>query len=178
MRKLALMMLAAAMATALPTQSPAQQPVSVDEIVEKLAPKPGTRSFRRGITVEGDEAANEEAPSINLYVTFAYDSDALETDALLTLDNLARALSNPVLVGHSFKIAGHTDARGSEEYNQSLSERRAAAVRDYLIRQHGIPAERLAAMGYGKSMLLDPTRPEDQINRRVQVINSVSASGS
>jgi outer membrane protein OmpA-like peptidoglycan-associated protein len=49
-------------------------------------------------------------------------------------------------------------------------------VRSYLIAQFGIAAERLAAKGYGKSQLLDPDRPEDGVNRRVQVINNGAAS--
>ena len=56
-------------------------------------------------------------------------------------------------------INGHTDAVGTDEYNQKLSERRAEAARDYLISQHGIEPNRLVAKGYGKSQLLLPTEP-------------------
>jgi hypothetical protein len=57
-----------------------------------------------------------------------------------------------------------------------LSEQRAAAVRNYLIAQFGIAADRLSAKGYGKSQPLDPEHPEDGVNRRVQVINANAAS--
>jgi outer membrane protein OmpA-like peptidoglycan-associated protein len=65
-------------------------------------------------------------------------------------------------------IEGHTDATGSDDYNLSLSQRRAASVKQYLISVHGIDAARLEAVGLGKTRPLyaaDPFAPE---NRRVQ----------
>jgi outer membrane protein OmpA-like peptidoglycan-associated protein len=59
----------------------------------------------------------------------------------------------------------------SHDFRQKLSERRAIAVRDYLIFQYDVQPDRVEAVGFGKSQLVDPTRPEDGINRRVQVIN-------
>jgi outer membrane protein OmpA-like peptidoglycan-associated protein len=152
--------------------------VSQEDIVCKLDPKcakPLTRSLTRGVTSSG-EATEQGPPSVNLYVNFAYDSADLTADARITLDRLGAALRDPRLQGFAFMIAGHTDAKGSAEYNQKLSERRAEAVRRYLISQYRFAPERLSAAGYGKSQLLDPARPEDGVNRRVQVIN-ITASG-
>lgn len=69
-----------------------------------------------------------------------------------------------------FHIAGHTDSVGSESSNQLLSERRANAVRDYLV-ANGINADRLTAKGYGESNPIDSnkTRSGRQNNRRVEV---------
>jgi outer membrane protein OmpA-like peptidoglycan-associated protein len=106
-----------------------------------------------------------------LHIPFEYNSDKLTPDAILILRRLGAALKNPRLASYRFKLAGHTDARGSVEYNQKLSERRAAAVRDYLIFQYDVESQRIEAVGLGKSQLADPSRPEDGINRRVQVIN-------
>lgn len=160
---------------ALPAQA---SEVSTDDIVCRLDPKcakPLSRSMPRGVTSSGGAAA--EAPlSVNLYVNFAFDSAELTSDARITLDQLGAALRDPRLAGFAFTIAGHTDARGGAEYNQRLSERRAEAVRRYLVARHGIAPTRLSAVGHGKSLLLDPARPEDGVNRRVQVIN-VTASG-
>lgn len=147
----------------------AQQAVTSEDIVNALRPKPGVRSFRRGITVE-EGAQQDGPPSIDLYVTFQYDSDALETDATIILDDLARALANPVLSGHRFTVAGHTDAKGDESYNQDLSERRAESVKRYLTQRASVDPARLQTKGYGESNLLDPSRPEDGVNRRVQII--------
>lgn len=68
------------------------------------------------------------------------------------------------------EIQGHTDSRGSDAYNQALSEKRARSVRDYLIKA-GINADRLTAKGYGESKPAAPnTSPENMAkNRRVQL---------
>ncbi len=69
-------------------------------------------------------------------------------------------------------IAGHTDNIGEEDYNKQLSQRRAASVRQYLIENFDIQADRLAARGYGQSRPIAPnTTPEGrQQNRRVEII--------
>jgi outer membrane protein OmpA-like peptidoglycan-associated protein len=87
------------------------------------------------------------------------------------LKRLGAALKDPRLKGYRFKIAGHTDAKGSAEYNQKLSERRVASVRNYLVFQYDLEISRIEVEGFGKTQLLDPSQPEDGINRRVQVIN-------
>jgi outer membrane protein OmpA-like peptidoglycan-associated protein len=151
-----------------------QDTKSADEIVKALTPKPMTRGFQRGVTVEGG-MENAGPPSVDLYVTFPYDSAELDTDAVFTLENLGKALTTPALSSYHFRIAGHTDAKGTDEYNLALSERRARSVRGFLIEKYGVDASRLEAVGYGESQLLDPTRPEDGVNRRVQVINTTEA---
>jgi len=68
----------------------------------------------------------------------------------------------------SVMIQGHTDAVGSDFYNEELSQRRALAVKRYLVATHGIDPSRLRTMGVGKYEPLpgrDPFAPE---NRRVQ----------
>jgi outer membrane protein OmpA-like peptidoglycan-associated protein len=82
---------------------------------------------------------------------------------------LAKALQDPRLAKMSFQIIGHTDARGTDEYNLDLSRRRAEAVRARLIEHHGVDAAKLKAEGRGKRELKDPSRPEHEVNRRVQI---------
>jgi len=142
------------------------------DILCALDPKctrPLTRDVR-GVTVTPGPAG-EDPLSVNLYVNFAFDSADLTSDARITLDRLGYALVDDRLKPFSFMIEGHTDAKGSDDYNQKLSERRANAVRDYLTAQFGIEPGRLQARGFGKMRLLDPERPEDGVNRRVQVLN-------
>ena len=109
------------------------------------------------------------APSINIKVYFEFDSAILRPETKGTLDDLASALNSDALKGYRFEIAGHTDAIGSNEYNQSLSEQRARAVLDYLVTEFGIDASRLETVGFGEEHLLDQANPESDINRRVQV---------
>ena len=143
----------------------AQEP-STEDVVKALTPTKKLRS-PRGLTIQGED----KPPSIDLHIPFEYNSDKLTTEAMLTLKRLGAALKDPRLSGYRFKIAGHTDAKGSAEHNQKLSERRAAAVRNYLEFQYDIEPDRIETVGFGKTQLLDLSKPEDGINRRVQVIN-------
>jgi outer membrane protein OmpA-like peptidoglycan-associated protein len=78
----------------------------------------------------------------------------------------------PTLKGRTFILAGFTDAKGSQTYNQGLSERRADAVSQLLSKEYGIEAGNLVTVGYGLSHLKDPANPFAAENRRVQVINA------
>lgn len=154
----------------------AQDVPGAEDIVKKLEPQPRSRSLKpRGVKVE--EGPNTDAPpSVNLYINFEFNSDKLGTDAQIVLRNLGQALKDPRLAKYRFLIAGHTDAVGDAAYNQTLSERRAKAVQDYLVFHYGIDAERLKAVGYGKTRLLDTANPNSGVNRRVQVVNEGEGS--
>ena len=74
--------------------------------------------------------------------------------------------------GDTLILAGHTDAKGSDIYNQGLSERRAEAVKRFLSKKYGIDASNLVTVGYGKTQLKNPAGPFANENRRLQVINA------
>jgi len=112
-----------------------------------------------------------DKPSIDLTINFDYNSADINRRALPVITELGKALSNPELKGYVFLVAGHTDGKGGDEYNQSLSERRAESIKQYLISKHGIRAENLVSVGYGKSQLKTPENPFADENRRVQVVN-------
>ncbi|UFN47567.1 OmpA family protein [Roseomonas sp. OT10] len=111
--------------------------------------------------------------AVSITVRFATGSSTLTPAAERELAPLGRALSSAELAPYRFRIEGHTDTVGTAEENQLLSERRAAAVREYLVRQFRVAPDRLEAVGLGESQLLVPTG--DQVpearNRRVQVLN-------
>ncbi len=67
-------------------------------------------------------------------------------------------------------VEGHTDSVGTDAYNQRLSERRANAVRDVLVNQHGLDSSRIEAVGYGESRPVADNATEEgrAINRRVE----------
>ena len=109
--------------------------------------------------------------SFDRTVNFAFDSAELTMDARKELDEVAKCLTDPSTINLDIVINGHTDAVGSVEYNQRLSEQRAEAARQYLTTQHGIAPNRLAAKGYGKSQLLLPSDPTNGVNRRVSFLN-------
>jgi outer membrane protein OmpA-like peptidoglycan-associated protein len=169
-------LLAMWLAAALPAPFAAAVELKTEDIICALNPKctpSPSRGWSRGVTKSGGKTV--ETYSIDLYVNFAYNSAELTSDARITLDRLGSALSDGRLQGFTFLIAGHTDAKGGAEYNQRLSERRAATVRTYLVEQYGVAPSNLSAKGFGKSQLLDPDRPEDGVNRRVQVVNTTAS---
>jgi outer membrane protein OmpA-like peptidoglycan-associated protein len=152
--------------------SPVQaQNLSTEEIIEMLRPPANSRSLgkTRGIAIENGVVNEKTSPTINLYVNFAYKSAELEQDARILLDRVAAALKDDRLLEWEFLIGGHTDAVGSDAYNLDLSERRALAVKRYLIEVHSISDQRLVEKGFGEKRLLDKDQPEDGVNRRVQI---------
>src|SRR6266852_557812 len=111
----------------------AEEP-TVDEMVCALNPqckKPFVDRRLRGVT-----ATVHRLGSFDRTVNFAFDSAELTMDAHKELDEVAKCLTDPSTINLDIVINGHTDAVGSVEYNQTLSERRAEAVRQYLITQH------------------------------------------
>ena len=98
-------------------------------------------------------------------VLFGYDSSELDDDDRSVLDNQAEFLNqNPSL---KVTIEGHCDERGTREYNLALGEKRASAVKDYLI-SVGINSERVSVVSYGKErpQVLGSNKAAWSMNRR------------
>jgi OOP family OmpA-OmpF porin len=101
-------------------------------------------------------------------VNFDFDKADIRPDAAVILDEAASILNaNP---GKSVRVEGHTDSVGADAYNQSLSERRAASVRDYLAGQ-GVDPGRLSTAGFGESSPIASNDTADgrALNRRVEL---------
>ncbi len=113
----------------------------------------------------------QDKPKIDLEINFDYNSADISAKSMPSVQALGRALTNAELKGSTFVVAGHTDAAGGEEYNQNLSERRADAIKKYLVDKYGINGSDLVTVGYGKSKLKDASQPMAEANRRVQVVN-------
>jgi len=166
-----------------PTKKPLTRGLSVGGAAEPAAAaNPAESKFVssvRGRTTRSLSASEREEiaaivkdkPKIDLEITFDYNSADISAKSIPSVQALGRALSNAELKGSTFVVAGHTDAAGGEEYNQSLSERRADAIKKYLIDKYGIAGSDLVTVGYGKSKLKDPSQPLAEANRRVQVVN-------
>jgi len=129
-----------------------------------------TRSLTNTEREEIAEAAKDK-PNIDLTITFDYNSAEISAKSMSEVQKLGRALTNPDLKGSTFLLAGHTDAAGSDNYNQDLSERRADSIKRYLMDNFHIASTDLVTVGYGKSKLKDPSQPLAEVNRRVQVVN-------
>jgi outer membrane protein OmpA-like peptidoglycan-associated protein len=124
------------------------------------------RTAGTGIDVvrEGDELLLRMPSGI----TFATDQSAVQPQFRPTLDQVAQTLVEyPKTM---IDVVGHTDSTGSEAYNQTLSERRARSVADYLA-SHGVAPVRMATTGYGK---MRPIASNETVegraeNRRVEI---------
>lgn len=104
-------------------------------------------------------------------IEFEYDSTAIVPNSYRTLGAIADALHHPLLARYSFLVVGHTDATGGADYNLKLSLARAQAIRDALVTTFTVAPRRLAAVGVGEELPLDPGNPDAAINRRVQLVN-------
>jgi outer membrane protein OmpA-like peptidoglycan-associated protein len=128
-----------------------------EEIKDQI---PGAKVERidEGIKVEFNEK-----------ILFAFSKSDLSDSAKMNLDKLATALTN--YPNTNIEIQGHTDSRGTEEYNMGLSLRRANAVRDYLVSK-GIDGSRMTVKGYGESApAYTNDTPEGMAqNRRVEFL--------
>jgi outer membrane protein OmpA-like peptidoglycan-associated protein len=174
----------------------AQEDVSTQDIIDTLAPGAITKGIALDAPALSDEdqafiddlstgtkqitvverkkinavVASANLPTIDLHVFFDFDSAGISENAAIDLAKLGEALTSDRLKGQKFLLAGHTDAKGPDAYNQSLSEQRANAVRAFLVENYGLGAQQLIAAGYGEENLATPDTPEAAENRRVQIV--------
>jgi outer membrane protein OmpA-like peptidoglycan-associated protein len=170
----------------------AQEDMSAEEIQKKLKPKNLTRGLKP--TAKSDSKAEldsilsrsigvverkkiiaitEEAelPRLDFSITFGFDSAEIDRGSYRILDTLAEALKSDDLGNYRFLVNGHTDSKGSDDYNLELSQRRANSVVQYLVSQHEVDPGRLKAIGFGETTLKDVNDGEAASNRRVEIIN-------
>jgi outer membrane protein OmpA-like peptidoglycan-associated protein len=116
------------------------------------------------VTREGDNLVL----NIPSGITFAYDSADVQPQFKRTLDQVAETLAqyNQTYID----VYGHTDSTGSDAYNQTLSERRATSVADYLAGR-GVQPARIGTRGFGETQPIasNDTDPGRAANRRVEV---------
>ena len=126
-----------------------------------------TRSIKTRSIRLLDAPPAETPTALALPIRFAFDSARVLPESMPALEAVASGIK---LAGPAARILieGHTDAAGSDTYNATLSEKRALAVKTYLVLQHGIPADHLRTVGLGKSALIAPEKPLAAENRRVQ----------
>jgi outer membrane protein OmpA-like peptidoglycan-associated protein len=132
------------------------------------------RQKRGGLNLqERDELyeATRPLPQIALEINFAFDSADIMPDAIPRLQALGQVLSQPNLRSSNIVISGHTDRKGTVEYNQRLSERRADAVVEFLVSKFPVSRENLTAVGYGFAKLKNMADPFSGENRRVEIVN-------
>ena len=116
-------------------------------------------------------------PTVRLPIFFEFNSTKLKPEAEQLLDKVGAALASDDLAEFRFSVEGHTDSVGSNGYNSSLSEQRAAAVKSYLLAR-GVPESRLGTVGHGEGQPVADNQSDEgrQRNRRVELINLGSST--
>jgi outer membrane protein OmpA-like peptidoglycan-associated protein len=175
MRTLLQLSFLSALACAAPSLASAQAQFSAEDVVRHFRNQGGSRAIcigtdeecrKKAVAPNASAAAAAAAPGFDLLINFEYDSDDLTTTAKENLDEFAKAVKSPAFAASRFVVEGHTDGKGSQEYNLELSRRRAKAVARYL-QEKGVDRKQLVARGVGMSKPRAPD-PLDPSNRRVE----------
>ncbi|ERL54450.1 peptidoglycan-associated lipoprotein Pal [Psychrobacter aquaticus] len=137
-------------------------------VVAPLGIPGGQVGYTGAVIVDNSNAVISGAENLQAVVYFAFDSSAITTQAANVLNQHASLLSSNPAAG--VVIAGHTDERGSREYNIALGERRAQAARDYLAAQ-GVAVNNIRVISYGEERPAVAGNTEDAYaqNRRAEL---------
>ena len=157
----------------LPTLGNAPAPPPGSEVTPASAGSvPPPHEIRHRPTPPAASRPPAAPPSVTLRtITFEFGSAQLRPESIETLRNLGNAL-NQDQDKKAFLIEGHTDKSGSRVYNDELSKRRADAVKDYLVKDMGVSADKLQTVGKGFSEPANQRQPYAGENRRVVVVNT------
>ncbi|GAK49924.1 hypothetical protein U14_01148 [Candidatus Moduliflexus flocculans] len=132
--------------------------------------KKSTRSIKGISRVVNDENAEKTAPlKVGALILFDTNSDVIKDESFNLLREYGKAFTGD-LKDAIFIVAGHTDGDGTEEYNLMLSQKRAEAVKQFLIKEFKIDEKRLIVKPFGESEPLESNdTPEGKAkNRRVE----------
>ncbi len=153
--------------------APAPKPVAVapkdsdgDGVIDPNDKCPGTPA---GVKVNAEGCPEVGATLMSLQgVNFDTDSAKLKAESTTILDQAVEVLNQQAV---SVRIEGNADSRGSDAYNQTLSEKRAKSVMDYLVSK-GVDAARLTSAGYGESkpVVANDSAANMAKNRRVDLV--------
>jgi OOP family OmpA-OmpF porin len=132
---------------------------------------PGTTDASREVDQNGCYVQRTVMVSDDMEATFLFDFDSAEVKE--EHKALAREIARFVRGGQRTKVrlTGHTDSTGTGAYNQALSERRSARIKDLLVEAAGIPANQISTQGFGsvRPAANNATRESRRLNRRVEV---------
>ncbi len=134
---------------------------------EQAAQEAAEREAAQQAEAEAQRGLETAAASVGTVFYFAFDSSSLTDEARAQVDaHIAALLGN----SDSVRLQGHTDERGTREYNLALGERRANSVRDYMV-ANGVPSYRIETISYGEENPVAYGSGESnwQQNRRVEL---------
>jgi len=142
--------------------------VGEDTFAFRLIPGDGYFPVSVGVS-QAIEARPARPNPASTLVYFEFGRADLTPAARDALEGLRSVLADARFSAWKVDVAGHTDVSGGEGLNHRLSERRALAVREYLVTRIGVDPARITVAGYGKSVLLDRENPLSGVNRRAHL---------
>ncbi|MDW9606726.1 OmpA family protein [Sinorhizobium meliloti] len=172
-----------------------QEVLSTDEIVKGLTSSEVVgKGISQGLSYDQEQAIDEAAalgksitvekrrlvaeairdaalPAVDFQIAFDFDSADIRPDSQGILSKLAQAMMKPELEKARFLVNGHTDAKGTEQYNLDLSVDRAESVVAFLVTELHIDPGRLVPIGFGETELKNRDDGAAAVNRRVEVVN-------
>lgn len=144
--------------------------VNLSVIDHELAKKAKETAAKDNVAAGKPADTAQALPSIDIEILFDYDSAEVRPDQYAKLIELAGVLKGEKFRDYRFALLGHTDAKGSPEYNENLSGRRARAVSNFIQASAGLPSGQMIATGLGARKLKDHSDPFGPQNRRVQIV--------
>jgi OOP family OmpA-OmpF porin len=107
---------------------------------------------------------------MNLELNFDFDKSSIRPDDEAKLQQAVDFVKK--YPGSKVRIEGHADSIGTEEYNQAISERRAEAVKSYLLKEGACEQANVSAVGYGETKPIESNKTKEgrAKNRRVEVL--------
>jgi OOP family OmpA-OmpF porin len=135
-------------------------------LYEDKPPAPAPKAAPAPAPAPAPVVVAKEVITFNLL--FDFDKAEIKDEMIPSLEQVKMIIDEDPKT--NFVLSGHTDSTGAEDYNQGLSERRAAAVKGWLV-DHGVPAARLQTVGYGEGRAKydNATREGRKLNRRVEM---------
>lgn len=140
------------------------------EVQPSVAAAPAATGGDDTVPAARPTASADPLPSIDIEILFDSGSDDIRPQEFRRLVELSYMLAGARFDDYRFLFLGHTDAKGSDDFNMTLSSRRAESVAAAVRGISGFGPERVFASGLGETRLKDPTQPEGGINRRVQLL--------
>lgn len=136
-----------------------------------LVGSPAPREFKKARAIV--EELQKPQSRVDLTVNFEFDSDKILAEGHKQVYEIAQALKSSELDGKAIRVEGHTDSKGTDEYNMDLSYRRAVSVMRELSEKYGVNTSKLTVKGFGESQPIATNDTDDgrALNRRVTLVN-------
>jgi len=147
-------------------------PPSPEVLASHLFGVSEARPLTRSLSFKDSNASEqtEKERSVTMPILFYFGKTTITSDSKPFLDNVGKMLVAPENLVKRLVVEGHTDSIGSSNYNFTLSERRARAIKEYLVSNFGVHPDRLTTVGKGESFLYNQQNPTSAENRRVEFL--------